>query len=83
MGMGNKMKKKIDYLSYTFKDNKTTVNTFDEMPLWSASFGLLLLKHVTLKPNLTVLDIGSGAGFPLLELAERLGPSAKLCGIDP
>ena len=53
----------MNYLSYAFKDNKTTVSTFDEMPLWSASFGLLLLKHVALKPNLTVLDIGSAQDF--------------------
>lgn len=72
-----------DYLSYTFIDNETFINTFDEAPLWSASFGLLLLKHLELKPNITVLDIGSGAGFPLMELAGRLGNSCKLYGIDP
>lgn len=72
-----------EYLTYTFKDSETFVNTFDEAPLWSASFGLLLLKHLDLKPNITVIDIGSGAGFPLLELAGRLGNSCKLYGIDP
>lgn len=72
-----------EYLSYTFKDSETFVNTFDEAPLWSASFGLLLLKYLDLKPNITVIDIGSGAGFPLLELAGRLGNSCKLYGIDP
>ncbi|MBK6988956.1 MAG: class I SAM-dependent methyltransferase [Bacteroidetes bacterium] len=35
------------------------------------------------KPDLKVVDIGSGAGFPLIELAERLGNSCKLYGIDP
>ena len=72
-----------DYLSYKFEDNEAFINTFDELPLWSASFGLLLLKHLELSPNITVLDIGSGAGFPLLELAERLGSSCTLYGIDP
>jgi arsenite methyltransferase len=71
------------YLEYTFNDNEEFIDTFDELPLWSASFGLLLLKHLELKPNLTVLDIGSGAGFPLMELAGRLGKSSKLYGIDP
>ena len=42
-----------------------------------------MLKHVPLKPNLIVLDIGSGAGFPLIELAQRLGTSSKCYGIDP
>ncbi len=72
-----------DYLSYTFTDSPDFINTFDELPLWSASFGLLLLKHLELKPNLTVIDIGSGSGFPLMELAGRLGKSCKLYGLDP
>lgn len=72
-----------DYLSYKFEDSEEFISTFDELPLWSASFGLLLFKHLVLKPNLTVVDIGSGAGFPLLELAGRLGSSCKLYGIDP
>ena len=72
-----------DYLAYTFNDNEEFINTFDELPLWSASFGLLLLKHLELKPGITVIDIGSGAGFPLMELAARLGKSCKLYGLDP
>ena len=50
--------------------------------MWSASFGLLLFKHLELKPNLTVIDIGSCIGFHLMELAERLGKSCKLIGLD-
>src|SRR5438105_4519507 len=71
------------YLDYTFTDSPEFVETFDEMPLWSAAFGLLLLKHLELKPNLQVLDIGSGAGFPLMELAARLGNTCTCYGIDP
>lgn len=72
-----------NFWDYTFTDSEEFVETFDELPLWSASFGLMLLKHVELKHNLTVLDIGSGAGFPLFELAERLGNSCKCYGLDP
>ena len=32
---------------------------------------------------MTVLDVGFGSGFPLLELSQRLGASAKVYGIDP
>ncbi len=71
-----------EYLNYKFTDTPSSVSTFDELPLWSASFGLLLLKHLELKPCIAFLDIGSGAGFPLLELAGRLGPSSKCYGID-
>ena len=72
-----------DYLDYKFEDSESFVSTFDEVPLWSAAFGLLLLKHLELKPGLTVLDIGSGAGFLLMELAGRMGSTCKLYGIDP
>lgn len=72
-----------EYLNYTFQDSPGFVETFDELPLWSASFGLLLLKHLEVKPNLRILDLGSGAGFPLLELAGRFGNSCRLYGIDP
>jgi arsenite methyltransferase len=58
-------------------------SAFDELPLWSAPFGLRLLETVRLGPALTVLDVGFGTGFPLLELARRLGPSARLYGVDP
>jgi arsenite methyltransferase len=72
-----------DYLKYQFTDDEDFVNTFDEAPLWSASFGLLLLKHLDLRPGSTLVDLGSGAGFPLMELAGRMGGSCKLFGVDP
>jgi ubiquinone/menaquinone biosynthesis C-methylase UbiE len=56
---------------------------YDELPLWSAMFGLLLLDEVPLTGVANVLDVGCGTGFPLIELAERLGPRAHVHGIDP
>ena len=73
----------MDYLNYQFVDSEDFVKTYDEVPLWSSSFGLLMLTHLELKANETILDIGSGTGFPLVELAERLGNSCKLFGLDP
>jgi arsenite methyltransferase len=61
----------------------SVVALFDELPLWSAPFGLALLEAVELRAGLTVLDVGCATGFPLLELAERLGPGARLHGVDP
>jgi ubiquinone/menaquinone biosynthesis C-methylase UbiE len=55
----------------------------DELPLWSAPFGLMLLDQVKLRPNMTVLDVGFGTGFPVIELAQRLGNSSTVYGIDP
>ncbi len=56
---------------------------YDELPIWSAPFGLTLLDHVRILPGINVLDIGSGSGFPMLELAERLGKPSMVYGIDP
>lgn len=58
------------------------VSAYDELPLWSAMFGLLLLDEVPLAGVRAALDVGCGTGFPLIELAERLGPSAHVDGID-
>ena len=58
------------------------VALYDELPLWSALAGQLLLEHVPLDAR-RVLDLGCGTGFPLFELAERLGPGARVVGMDP
>ena len=73
----------MNYLddSIDFND-KRVVDAYDELPLWSAPFGLMLLDRIPMKPELSVLDVGCGTGFPLLELAGRLGPSSRLVGID-
>jgi SAM-dependent methyltransferase len=64
-------------------DEAALAAAVDELPLWSAPFGLRLLEAVPLDPAATVLDVGCGTGFPLLELAHRLGPRARLVGLDP
>lgn len=58
------------------------VALYDELPLWSAYAGALLLEHVPLEAR-CALDLGCGAGFPMLELAERLGRQARVVGVDP
>ena len=59
------------------------IDILDELPLWSAPFGLKLLDFVDYKSNITALDIGFGTGFPLVELAMRLGSGSTVYGIDP
>lgn len=59
------------------------INVLDEVPFWSAPFGIKLLEQVGLKPGITALDIGFGTGFPLTELAMSLGNSCKVYGLDP
>lgn len=58
------------------------ITAYDEMPLWSAMFGLLLLDEVPITGVETALDVGCGTGFPLIELAERLGARTEVHGLD-
>lgn len=72
------------YLNSNYDLSESDVaSCVDDLPLWSAPFGLKLLDVVEYSKNLNVLDVGSGSGFPLLELSQRLGPSSKSWGIDP
>jgi arsenite methyltransferase len=64
-------------------DNKRRAWDYDELPFWSAPFGLKLLDHIDYRTGITALDIGFGTGFPLIELAMRLGESSIVYGIDP
>ena len=73
-----------NYLTFTLDlDAPETVSVYDELPLWSALFGELLLRHVPLRKSMQALDVGCGTGFPLLELAQRLGAGSMVYGIDP
>lgn len=74
----------MNYLDETFDlQDQALISTFDELPFWSAPFGLKLLAAVRYRRDIATLDIGSGTGFPLLELAMRLGPGCRLFGLDP
>ena len=70
------MKKLLDW------KHKDIVNIYDEVNLWSAPFGRLLLEHIPMKQEATVVDIGFGTGFPLIELSQRFGEHSTIYGID-
>jgi arsenite methyltransferase len=63
-------------------DDPALADACDELSLWSAPFGLALLEAVALRPGITALDVGCGTGFPAIELAQRLGPSATVHAVD-
>jgi len=67
----------VDYKTPEFGD------FYDELPLWSAHFGRMLLEQVPLRPGMTVLDVGAGTGFMTIELAQRCGPDSKVIAVDP
>ncbi len=70
------MKKILDW------ESRAVATIFDEVTLWSAPFGRLLLENIPMKPGATVVDIGFGTGFPLIELSQRFGNKSKIYGID-
>jgi len=70
------------YLSNDF-DLTKYISVSDECSIWSAPFGLKLLNYIDYKQNITAIDIGFGTGFPLTEIALRLGESSTVYGIDP
>jgi len=75
--MKNYLKHKVD------PTDKKLISSIDELSLWSAPFGLNLLDTIKMNKNMNVLDVGSGQGFPAIELAQRLGESSFIYGIDP
>ena len=72
-----------DYLNSKFDwSNAETVSAFDDVSLWSSMAGMLLLEFVPITGRNRVLDVGCGTGFPLLELAERIGSGGSVVGVD-
>jgi len=73
----------LEFLHDKINFDDKMVCYYDELPLWSSPFGVVLLNNIPLKKNSIIVDIGCGTGFPLLELAQRFGESSKVFGIDP
>jgi SAM-dependent methyltransferase len=72
----------LDFLSFRADfSSPRIIAAYDELPLWSAMFGLLL-DEVPLSSVRNVLDVGGGTGFPLIKLAERLGLAVGVHGVD-
>lgn len=72
-----------DYLNKTYNwQSQEIASTYDDMPVWSAMPGNLLLETIEYATNKTIVDIGFGTGFPLLPLAERFGATCRLYGVD-
>ena len=67
------------YIDY---DDDVFANIFDSCPFWSSQFGLTVLEHIDFSHPMTVLDLGTGTGFPAIEIAERLGRKSVVFAID-
>ena len=56
-----------DFLHVTYDLNDPAIaSAVDQVSLWAARFGLFLLDQLELRPNLNILDVACGTGFPLL-----------------
>jgi len=49
---------------------------------WSTPFAELLLDQLDLRPGLSILDIACGHGIPAFYLAEQVGPTGSVLGLD-
>lgn len=57
------------YLTNSFDwQSERVANVFDEMTLWSANFGQLLLDNFPIKKYEKILGVGFGTGFPLIKI---------------
>ncbi len=70
------MKNLLDWKS------KLIVGMFDDVSLWAAPFGRLMLENIPMQPKSKVLDIGFGTGFPLIELSQRFDKQSIIYGLD-
>lgn len=71
------------FLHVTYNlDDPDIAAVLDQVSLWAARFGLFLLDHLELRPNLRILDLACGTGFPLFELAQMHGKSCQVTGVD-
>jgi len=73
----------LDVLEPVEFDPGDNADLYDELPLWSAPFGLLALDRVPLGRDLAILDVGCGTGYLAVELAERCGPGTTVYAVDP
>jgi ubiquinone/menaquinone biosynthesis C-methylase UbiE len=55
---------------------------YDELPLWSAPFGLMMLDRIPMQRGLNIVDVGSGTGFLSIEIAQRCADST-IYAVDP
>ena len=49
---------------------------------WSTPFAESLLRHLDIFSGATILDVASGHGIPAFHLAEQVGRTGQVVGVD-
>ncbi len=49
---------------------------------WSTPFAESLLEHLDIREGISVLDVACGEGIPALYLANQVGPTGRVLGLD-
>lgn len=52
------------------------------LPIWSERFGRMLLRGLEVPPKAMVLDIGSGTGYPALQVIELMDDQSRLIALE-
>ena len=54
------------------------------IPYWANNFAKLLIENIPLKPNSRILDVATGTGVPLLEIAKKIDGDngSAIMGVD-
>lgn len=68
---------------YLTLDNEELAKSYDEISNFQFNNGRILIENLEVKPNDTVLDIGSGTGRLGRHVVSIIGPSGNYTGIDP
>lgn len=54
----------------------------DDFSVWSSMTGMDLLNNIPVREYRRIIDIGTGTGFPIIELAQRFNKNCEFVGID-
>lgn len=71
-----------DYREYTRSTWSEVVVAYAELMERFAPFHRDLIDRLAPRPGETFLDLGTGAGEPAMTLAERVGPTGRVVGVD-
>jgi len=63
-------------------NNDAFTGLYDNCPFWSSHFAYTLFDEIDWIDGAAVLDIGTGTGFPAIEIAERMGKKTTVHAID-